>query len=115
MTNPQLATGLSIVKPPLPAFEGAHIASTAFKIAGALPPGQGITGTDDEVLLIDDRVRLVGDYRVIGVYFRVDPKTGDTIREHILKPLDLGLTPYDPANPQDNGIWRARPNNVPVP
>lgn len=113
MTQP--ATTLSVVKPPLPAFEGANIASVAFKITGALPPGQGITGTEEQVLLIDDRVRLVGDYRVVGVYFKVDPKTGDTIREHILKPLDLGLTPYDPQNPQDDGIWRARPNSVPVP
>lgn len=109
MTQP--ATNLQLVKPPLPGFEGSAVLATQTKVSGAV----NIDGADDKVLMIDDRVRLVGQFRVVGVYFKVDPKTGDTVREHILKPIDMELCPWDPADPTDDGIVRARPNHVPVP
>lgn len=109
MTQP--ATNLQLVKPPLPAFEGSAVLSTATKISGTV----AIDGADDKVLCIDDRVRLVGQFRVVGVAFKVDPKTGDTIREHILKPIDMALCPFDPSDPADDGIVRARPSSVPIP
>ncbi len=98
---------LSLVKPPIPKFEGAVVESTNTKIAGTAP----IDADDHLVLSIDDRVRMVGEYRVVGVRFSVDPKTGDTVREQILKPIELALCPWDPADPTDDGIVRARPGH----
>lgn len=109
MTQP--ATNLQLVKPPLPGFEGSAVQGVSSKISGNV----SIDGSEDKVLCIDDRVRMVGIYRVVGVYFKVDPKTGDTVREHILKPVEMELCPFDPANPMDDGIVRARPSSVPVP
>lgn len=107
----QPATNLSLVKPPLPTFEGSNVESVTSKISGNV----SIDGSDDKVLCIDDRVRMVGQYRVVGVHFKVDAKTGDTVREHILKPIEMELCPFDPADPADDGIVRARPSSVPVP
>lgn len=104
MTQPAQAA-LSLVKPPIPRFEGADVAATATKVSGAAP----LDSDDHLVLSIDDRVRMVGEYRVVGVYFRVDPKTGDTVREQILKPIELELCPWDANDPTDNGVLRARP------
>lgn len=109
MTQP--ATNLALVKPPLPGFEGTNVEAVQTKVSGNV----NIDGADDKVLMIDDRVRLVGSFRVVGVHFKVDPKTGDTVREHILKPIDMELCPWDPSDPTDDGIVRARPNFVPVP
>lgn len=102
-------SSLSLVKPPIPKFEGSDVASTNTKINGNAPLDAGT----DLVLSIDDRVRLVGEYRVVGVAFRVDPKTGDTVREQILKPIELALCPWDPTDPTDDGIVRARPGKTP--
>lgn len=108
MTAPVPATpNLSLVKPPIPRFEGADVASTATKITGSAP----IDADENLVLSIDDRVRMVGEYRVVGVYFRVDKATGDTIREQILKPIELALCPWDPTDPQDDGVIHARPGH----
>lgn len=112
MTAPQFQPpgspgNLSLVKPSIPKFEGAAVESTGTKIAGTAP----ITADDHLVLSIDDRVRMVGEYRVVGVHFKVDTKTGDTIREQILKPIELALCPWDPSDPTDDGIVRARPGH----
>lgn len=88
----------------IPDFEGAHVMSTQTKITGTVPVESG----EDMVVSIDDRVRLVGEYRVVGVNFAVDPKTGDTIRVQMLKPIVVQPTPWDPANPHDDGVIRAR-------
>ena len=98
---------LSLVKPPIPKFEGSVVQSTNTKITGTAP----IEADDHLVLSIDDRVRMVGEYRVVGVRFFVDPKTGDTVREQLLKPIELALCPWDPADPTDDGIVRARPGH----
>lgn len=111
MTSPAGGANLSVVKPAIPAFEGSAISSTTQKITGTC----AVDGAEDKVLMIDDRVRLVGDYRVVGVAFKVDPKSGDTVREHILKPVEVALCPWNPADPLDDGIARARPAFVPIP
>lgn len=112
MTQPNFqapgAPALSLVKPPIPKFEGASVASTAVKVSGTAPINDNGT---DLVLSIDDRVRMVGEYRVVGVHFKVDPKTGDTIREQTLKPIELDICPWDPNDPTDDGIVRARPGH----
>ncbi len=92
-------------RPSIPDFEGASITSTSMKITGTVE----VDAAEDLVISLDDRVRLVGEYRVVGVTFKVDPKTGDTIREQILKPIEVQLCPWDPTDPTDNGIVKARP------
>lgn len=103
---PGAAGTLSLVKPPIPKFEGATVESASTKITGSAPM------TDENVVLsIDDRVRMVGEYRVVGVRFEVDPKTGDTVRTQMLKPIELSLCPWDPSDPTDTGIVHARPGH----
>jgi hypothetical protein len=96
---------LALVKPSIPPFEGAAVEGASIKISGNCP----VESADDVLISIDDRVRLVGEYRVVGVNFKVDPKTGDTIREQLLKPISVQLCPWDPSDPTDDGIVRARP------
>jgi hypothetical protein len=63
-----------------------------------------------ETVSLDDRLRVCGDFRVIGVRHQVNTKTGDVVRVQIIAPIgDMELVPWDPANPLDNGIVRARP------
>lgn len=88
----------------IPDFEGSHVASTQTKIVGTV----AVAADEDLVVSIDDRVRLVGEYRVVGVQFMVDPKTGDTVRLQILKPIEVQPTPFNPADPKDDGVIRAR-------
>jgi hypothetical protein len=75
------------------------------RITGAIP----LDDVSDVPVSIDDRVRLVGEFRVVSVRHFVDPKTGDLIREQILKPLTADLTPWNPNDPTDQGILRAQP------
>jgi hypothetical protein len=89
----------------IPSFEGAKIERTSLKISGAA----SVEMYNNELVSLDDRVRLVGDYRCVGVHFVVDPKTGEAVRVQILKPLDVEVCPWDPSDPTDTGIVRARP------
>lgn len=91
--------------PNAPTFEGAPVQETRMKISGR----SDIEDSDGIVISTDDRVRLVGEYRVTGVRHYVDEKTGNLVREQVLKPLSIQLCPWDPSDPQDNGIVRARP------
>lgn len=104
-TQPTGGANLTLVKPPIPQFEGANVENATIKISGAAT----VEAESDVLISIDDRVRLVGEYRVVGVNFRVDPKTGDTVREQLLKPISVTLCPWDPQDPTDDGIVRARP------
>lgn len=99
-TPPQLPRPAGI-----PAFEGVDVKSTMTKMVGSV----AITADDDIVVSMDDRIRLVGDFRVVGVNFKVDPKTGDVIREHLVKVVSIQPCPWDPTDPTDDGIIRARP------
>lgn len=92
---------------PIPSFEGAKVEVAQIKVTGN--SSIDTYGDGDERISLDDRVRLVGDFRCMEVKHRVDPKTGDVVREMILKPLDLQLTPWDPSDPTDKGIVKARP------
>lgn len=100
-TAPQtpVATGL-------PTFEKAPVTKTEIKISGACT-----VDTRDEVTVsLDDRLRVCGEFRVTKVNHYVDPKTGDVIRQHVIAPIDdLELVPWNAADPNDDGIVRARP------
>lgn len=85
-------------------FESAHVASSSVKIAGTV----SINAFERDVSL-DDRVRAVGVFRVAKVN-HVVTKDGSVERQQVLVPCaDMELVPFDPADPNDDGIVRARP------
>jgi hypothetical protein len=90
----------------LPArFEGSPIGMTEIKISGACSIEAG-----DITVSLDDMVRAVGVYRVTKVLHYVHPKTGETVRQQVLSPVEtLVVVPWDSSNPDDDGIVRARP------
>lgn len=87
-----------------PMFEGASVAATQVKLAGEAK-AESLAGL---VVGIDDRVRLVGEYKVIGVRHFIN-KDGELVREMIFKASNVELAPWDPADPKDDGVVRARP------
>lgn len=95
---------------PLPAFEGQVVEYTTIKISGL----SSLTGPDIEhkVISHDDRVRIVGELKATAVHFDVD-KDGKLFREVTLKPTAATLCPWDPSDPDDDGIIRARPIQQP--
>jgi len=87
-------------------FEGAQVGATEIKISGQCSVDTG----GDLMVTLDDLVRAIGVYRVIKVLHYVHPKTGETIRQMVVSPVDqLVVTPFDATNPLDDGIVRARP------
>jgi hypothetical protein len=83
-------------------FEGAQVGMTEIKISGQC----AIEATGDMTVSLDDLVRAVGVYRVIRVNHYVHPKTGETVRQQVLSPVEtLVVVPFDSSN----GIVRARP------
>lgn len=86
-------------------FEKAPVSRTEIKISG-----QCAVNTYDEVeVSLDDRMRVVGEFRVVKVLHYVD-KSGAVVRQQVIAPItDLELVPWDPADPTDNGIVRVRP------
>jgi hypothetical protein len=85
-------------------FEKSQVATVVTKISGA-------TSVDsfDQVISIDDRIRVVGEFKVVGVDFSV-AKDGSIVRTQKVAPCgDLVLVPWDPSDPSDQGIVRARP------
>lgn len=100
----QQATHLQ-VPDPIPQFEGNDVAATRVKVSGLSQVDVG----KDVVISTDDRVRMVGEFRVVGVRHYVDEKTGDIYREQVVKPIRMELCPFDPSDPTDDGIVRNRP------
>ena len=97
-------THLHAPQPPIPHFEGREVNAVSVKIVGAMPTD---ALPENMIVSVDDRVRLVGEYKVVSVRHAVDPKTGDLVREETLKPLLVDLIPWDDTDPQDDGIIRA--------
>jgi hypothetical protein len=110
-----VATPAGTASPPAPApslqtptagiaeFEGATVASAITKVTGT-------TAVDahDVTLSIDDVVRVVGEFQVARVTHEID-KDGQLVRVQYVKPRsDLSLVPWNPADPNDVGIIRAR-------
>lgn len=92
------------IEPTLPRFEGQTVDGSTVKISGlsALDNAEGI------VITTDDRVRIVGEFKVTGIRHYVD-KDGQLIREQVLKPIQVETCPWDPSDPHDDGIIRSRP------
>lgn len=86
-------------------FEKTAVARVVTKVSGA-------TAVDDfgQSVSLDDIIRVVGEFKVVNVHFGIDPKDGSVVRTQIVKPTgELTLVPWNPADPNDNGIVRARP------
>lgn len=93
-----------VPEPPIPLFEGRSVDAAMVRITGSMPTDE----LPEVIISVDDRVRLVGEYRVVAVRHYVDPKTGGLIREQVLKPLVLNTIPWDPSDPDDDGVIRVR-------
>lgn len=104
---PAVASGVSAATPvanPME-FEKTRVARSEIKFTG----NGEVELYDDTTVGIDDRLRLVGEFRVVKVVFGVDEKTGDLVRTQFIKPVnDLQLVPWDPSDPSDDGIARMR-------
>lgn len=80
-------------------FEGKPVEGARLKVSTAT---QGLDV--DVVLRMDDIVRLVIEARVSGVDHKVNERTGALIRHQSIKVIAAELAPWDPANPDDNGV-----------
>lgn len=92
-----------VTEPPIPEFEGQSVSKVIVKISG-------LSSVEGEmpVFGIEDRVRLVGEFKCIKVGHEVDPKTGDLARVQILTPVQVAPCPFNPDNPHDDGVVRRR-------
>lgn len=106
VTTPASSSSSSPAKAsdPIPRFEGAQVMLTQTKLAGT----HTLDGEESLVLTMDDRVRLIGEYRVLKVTFETN-SNGDLVRVQTLKAMEVERCPYNPADVNDDGVWRARP------
>ena len=94
---------LTIGNPSIPQFEGLPVTAIAVKISGlSTVDAEGLP-----VFSVDDRVRLIGEFKCTAVRHTVD-KNGDVIREQILTPIGVDTCPWDVNDPSDDGVLRAR-------
>lgn len=85
----------------VPSFDGKVVSETAMKFSGlasAMP-------CDDKVLKIDNVVRVTIEGVVTGVTHQVD-KDGNLVRIQTVKPMEVEFTPFDPDDPNDDGVIR---------
>lgn len=94
----------AIGNPSIPQFEGLPVHQVRAKISGL----SSVDAEDLPVFTVDDRVRLIGEFKCIAVRHIADPKTGDVIREQVLVPIMVDVCPFDPDDPADDGVVRAR-------
>ncbi len=93
----------SIGNPSIPQFEGEPVQALQVKVSGL----STVTSQDMPAFTVDDRVRLIGEFKCIGVR-HVRDKNGNLVREQIVTPMDVDVCPYDPDDPNDDGVVRAR-------
>jgi hypothetical protein len=86
---------------PIPTFEGKLVHSTSLRLAST-------TGLDieDRVLKVDDIIHVLVDARVSQVNHIVDERTGKMERVQSAKVLDVTLVPWNPEDPEDEGVLR---------
>lgn len=87
--------------PPIPEFEGKPVAGTRLKITSATN-----LECEDRVLHVDDIVRVEVDARVTSIGHDVNEKTGELVRYQTAKALDVQIVPFNPNDPDDNGVFR---------
>jgi hypothetical protein len=91
--------------PRVPVFDGMQVDRYEVKISGVATLDDG--EHDIPMVSLDDRVRIVGGYRVIKVNHYTDDKTGEIVRQAIVSPMSAEVCPWDPTNPNDDGVIRA--------
>lgn len=96
--------GAQAASSPFPKFEGLEVKETTVKLNGE-GKVESLAGL---VVSMHDRVRLVGEFTVVAVNHKIN-KDGEAVREMVFKASLLELAPWDPADPTDDGILRARP------
>ncbi len=94
---------LETPQPPYPMFEGHPVKGVSVKITGL----STVNSANMPPFGVDDRVRMVGEFKCIGVRHYVD-KNGEMIREQVLIPLEMDTCPWDPEDPFDDGVSRAK-------
>lgn len=104
VTTPAPTPTITAGGPALDRFEGAQVSKAETKLTGTYV----MAGEEATSLAIDDRVRVIAEYRVVGVRFEANAN-GDLVRTHLLKVIEAERCPYDPSDPTDDGIWRSRP------
>lgn len=87
----------------IPAFEGRVVDAVTMRISGAA----SVDEAGDRIVSVDDTVHLSGEYRVIAVRHFVDEKSGNLVREHVLRPVAVMITPWDGNDPSDDGVVRS--------
>lgn len=86
-----------------PEFEGHAIEYVVTKVTGT------VQIPDDQVLHLDDRIRVISEWRIVAVNHRMD-KDGKWFREQVIKHFEspgvatTAICPWDPSDPTDNGI-----------
>jgi hypothetical protein len=86
-------------------FEGIPVADVQIVISGK----SAIEATNTPAVHMDDLIRAVGEFRVVGINHKVN-SAGELVRIVTLGPVrELQVVPWDPRNPNDDGIVRARP------
>lgn len=103
--SPAPSINLGAASPaPVMEFEKANVATSVVKTSGS-----AIVETYGEIVSIDDRVRVVTEYRVKSVGFEVQ-KDGSVARVQVIVPEgEPVIVAWDPSDPMDKGIIRARP------
>lgn len=96
------AHNVTPIVPPIPMFEGKPVAGTSLKITSTAALDVG-----DLVLKVDDIIRITVDARVSAVHHNVNERTGDLFRVQTVRPLSVEITPWNPEDPNDSGIFRA--------
>ncbi len=75
--------------PHIPSFEGQPVDGTKIRLTG-------VAGLEvDEVLKMDQVVRIVVEGRVTGIGHAVEEKTGRLFRVHAVKIAEAHQVPYD--------------------
>lgn len=87
--------------PPIPFFEGKPVSGTRLKITSATN-----LECDDQVLHVDDIIRVQVDARVTRISHDVNEKNGDLERVQTAKALDIEIVPWNPNDPNDTGVFR---------
>lgn len=88
---------------PFPRFEGQTVHGTEIRISGL----SKVDAADNVVVTTDDIVRLIGEFKCVGIRHEVN-KDGELIRVQMMKPLNVDTAPWNPADPKDDGVQRAR-------
>lgn len=103
MSEQPIHSHLQVVTPvpEIPFFEGKPVDDIRLKVTSAN------TGLEiDEVLRMDDIIRVVIEARVGQVDHKVNERTGSLTRNQTARVISAALIPWDPNDPNDRGVLR---------